>query len=155
MKQQIFLLINSMLFRRVLGSLAVSCHDIEVLWFCIVTKYVCFNLLEPKVISLCHQYRAWTACTSVLSDQALYCWLTNFSEIIMDRSKKNGRWLIFLRNSAGLMVNLHENKYWLYTRYRWYDEIMVVLVNYYVPFEEEGVYCFANVGLSVCLSVGR
>jgi hypothetical protein len=23
------------------------------------------------------------------------------------------------------------------------------------PFEEEGVYCFANVGLSVCLSVRR
>ena len=23
------------------------------------------------------------------------------------------------------------------------------------PFEEEGVYCFANVGRSVCLSVGR
>ena len=30
-------------------------------------------LLELKVISLCHQYRARPACTSVQSDQALYC----------------------------------------------------------------------------------
>ena len=35
-------------------------------------------LLEPKVISICHQYRARLACTSVQSDQALYCWLTNY-----------------------------------------------------------------------------
>ena len=35
-------------------------------------------LLEPKGIRLCHQYRARPACTSVQSDQALYCWLTNF-----------------------------------------------------------------------------
>ena len=35
-------------------------------------------LLEAKVISLCHQYRARPAFTSVQSDQALYCWLTNF-----------------------------------------------------------------------------
>ena len=34
-------------------------------------------LLRPKVISLCHQYRATPAGTSVQSDQALYCWLTN------------------------------------------------------------------------------
>ena len=34
-------------------------------------------ILEAKVISLCHQYRARPACTSVQSDQALYCWLTN------------------------------------------------------------------------------
>ena len=30
------------------------------------------TLLEPKVISLCHQYRARAACTSTQSDQALY-----------------------------------------------------------------------------------
>ena len=36
-------------------------------------------LLEPKEISLCHQYRARPACISVQSDpEALYCWLTNF-----------------------------------------------------------------------------
>ena len=32
----------------------------------------------PKVNRLRHQYRARPACTSVQSDQALYCWLTNF-----------------------------------------------------------------------------
>ena len=38
------------------------------------------NLLEPKVINLRNQYRARpaSACTSVQSDQTLYCWLTNF-----------------------------------------------------------------------------
>ena len=35
-------------------------------------------LLEPKVISLCHLYRARPACISVQSDQALYYLLTNF-----------------------------------------------------------------------------
>ena len=36
------------------------------------------TLILPKVISLCHQYRARPTCTTVQSDQALYCWLTNF-----------------------------------------------------------------------------
>ena len=46
------------------------------------------------MISLCLQYRARSACTSVQSDQALYCWLTNFKfssrypKMIMDSSKK-------------------------------------------------------------------
>ena len=35
-------------------------------------------LPTPKVISICHQYRARPGCTSVQSDQTLYCWLTNF-----------------------------------------------------------------------------
>ena len=35
-------------------------------------------LLTPKVTSLCHHYRARPARTSMQSDQALYCWLTNF-----------------------------------------------------------------------------
>ena len=36
-------------------------------------------LPTPKLISLCHQYRARPpACTSVQSDQAQYCWLTVF-----------------------------------------------------------------------------
>ena len=44
------------------------------------TKIMMFKLtlilLEPKVISFCHQYRPRPVCTSVRSDQALYCWLT-------------------------------------------------------------------------------
>ena len=35
-------------------------------------------LSEPKMISLCHQYIVRPVCISVQSDQALYCWLTNF-----------------------------------------------------------------------------
>ena len=35
-------------------------------------------LPTPKVISFCHQYRARPACTSVQSDQSLYCWLIIF-----------------------------------------------------------------------------
>ena len=35
-------------------------------------------LPTPKEVSLCHQYSARPACTSMHSDQALYCWLTNF-----------------------------------------------------------------------------
>ena len=34
----------------------------------------CWN----SVISLCHQYRAKSACTSVQSNQGLYYWLINF-----------------------------------------------------------------------------
>jgi hypothetical protein len=36
------------------------------------------TLLEPKVISLCHQYKVRSACRSVQSDKALYCWLAYF-----------------------------------------------------------------------------
>ena len=45
-------------------------------------------LLEPKVISLCHQYTARPACTSVKSDHTLYC-LTDQLHVIthLDISK--------------------------------------------------------------------
>ena len=36
-------------------------------------RYLTLILPTPKVISLCHRYRAKPACTSVQSDQALYC----------------------------------------------------------------------------------
>ena len=54
-------------------------------------------LLEPNVISICQQYRARPACTSMQTDMALYRWPTNFKldhldipKIIM-RSCKNGK----------------------------------------------------------------
>ena len=34
--------------------------------------------VEPQVISLCQQYRARLACTTMRSDKALCCWLTHF-----------------------------------------------------------------------------
>ena len=37
-----------------------------------------YPVLEPKVISLCQQYRAMPSCTAMQFDQALYCWPTNF-----------------------------------------------------------------------------
>ena len=45
-------------------------------------------LLKPKEISLCHQYRTRPACTSMQSEQALYCWLsTNFILISQTRAQ--------------------------------------------------------------------
>ena len=48
--------------------------------FCLIVQIKVLNLslLEIKLISLCHQYRARPACISMQSDQALYRWLTNF-----------------------------------------------------------------------------
>ena len=45
-------------------------------------------LLNPypagtKMISLCYQCRARPVCTSVQSDEALYCWITNFQVFIL------------------------------------------------------------------------
>ena len=51
-------------------------------WYMYVRTYwdISFlTLLEQKVISLSHKYRARPACTFVQSNQALYCWLANFS----------------------------------------------------------------------------
>ena len=48
-------------------------------------------LAKQRVISLCHQYKARPACTSMQSDQALllYCWLTNIdiTKMKMDIAK--------------------------------------------------------------------
>ena len=44
---------------------AYSCNTI-------ITSSITLILLEPKVISLCHQYIARPACKCVQSDQALY-----------------------------------------------------------------------------------
>ena len=55
------------------------------------------TLIQLEVISLCHQNRtrSASACTSEKSDQALYCWLTNFKslKLIMGNSI-NIRWII-------------------------------------------------------------
>ena len=65
-----------------LGSLI---HSLSSFFNLFLFYTVLFNLClltlnqpKPKVISLCHQYKARPACTSVQSDQALCCWLTNF-----------------------------------------------------------------------------
>ena len=73
-----------------------SCHVILWIWAdifhkinqnmtLVIDKYVYISLSltlflpeSLEVISLCHQYRTRLACTSVQSDQALYCWLANF-----------------------------------------------------------------------------
>ena len=61
-------------------------------------------LLEPKVISLCHHYRARPACTSVQSDQVIL--LADQLEVpilipLKIKFKKWKWWLFHLRNSAG------------------------------------------------------
>ena len=72
--------------------------------------------LEVKVISLCHQHRARPSCTSMHSNQFLYCWLINFLikislKMIMDRSK-NGRWIIPFQKFSRLRVKkkTHQQK---------------------------------------------
>ena len=62
-----------------------------LLWLCAFLVILNLILLEPKVIRLCHQYRARLACTSMQSDQALYCWQTNFKVGIMLYKKDNGQ----------------------------------------------------------------
>ena len=44
-------------------------------------------LLEPRVISLCHQYRSRPDCASMQSDQAVYCWLINCNAIFLISQK--------------------------------------------------------------------
>ena len=48
--------------------------DFKQIWH--ISMNLTLILLEPEVISLYHQYRPRPHCKSVLSDQALYCWLT-------------------------------------------------------------------------------
>ena len=56
---------------------------------------------KPKVICLCHQYRARSACTyrlcSVQSDQQLQVFILIFLNMI-GGSSKNVRWLIIFKN---------------------------------------------------------
>ena len=60
-------------------SFALLCFHIIYVTTCIHSFLsFCERLPTPKVISLCHQYWARPACTSVQADQALYCWLNNF-----------------------------------------------------------------------------
>ena len=81
------------------SNIAYTC-----LFYCIFV----LTLILLKLITLCHQYRARSACTSVHSDQALYYWLTNFQvliliclKLIMDSAKKMESGLQHLRNSVG------------------------------------------------------
>ena len=69
-------------------------------------------LLELKKINLCHKYRAWPAFTSMQSNQALYCWLTNFKVLILTSLKmtmkcyKHGRCIIQFKKFSRLRVRL-------------------------------------------------
>ena len=47
-------------------------------WKSVPLNNLTLTLPKLKEISLCHQYRARIACTSVQSDEALYCWPANF-----------------------------------------------------------------------------
>ena len=75
-------------------------------------------LLESKVISLCHHNRARPACTSVQSDQALYCILADQLKILIlifpknnNDSSKNGDWNIsFFKEFCRLRVNHCRNQ---------------------------------------------
>ena len=77
-----------------------------------------FTLLELHVISRCYQYRVKWVCTSMLSVQDLYCWLTNFKvffliflNMIMD-SFKYRRWIIPFKKFSRLVVNIEHSYFW-------------------------------------------
>ena len=55
--------------------------------------------------SLCHQYRARPVCTSMQSDQALYCWLTSYQVIILISLK-------MIMDSSKFSYSVMNNFYW-------------------------------------------
>ena len=80
--ENIILVLNTSMYRHTMKTYARKCTELsEQLAFPeqeIDPVLLTVILPEPKVISLCHEYRARLACTSVQSDQTVYCWLTNF-----------------------------------------------------------------------------
>ena len=74
-------------------------------------SFLTLILLEPKAISLCHQYSARPACTSMQSDQdetilladQLQRFHPDIPKIIID-SSKNGRWIIPFKKFNKLRV---------------------------------------------------
>ena len=77
--------------------------------FCTLT----FILLELKVISIYHQCGARPAFTTVQTDQALYCWMTNFLILISLKvvmsTPKNESWVILFKKFSRLRVNVPLN----------------------------------------------
>ena len=96
------------------------------------------TLIPPKskVISPCHQYRARPACTSVKSDQALYCCLTNFQVLILiplnmiKDGSKNVRWIIPFKKFGLISSGLYNR-----------SQGVVVLYYYKYPVIQL-VYCY-------------
>ena len=77
----------------------------------------------PKVTSLCDQNWSRPACTSMKSDQALYCWPTNFKFTswfpkILD-SSKNGRWTSPFKKLTRLRVHYY-NSCVNYVKYKYF-----------------------------------
>ena len=70
---------NEILVRNLVNPYpARTCHHYRARPACLTRFCTVWDLVNPypagpKVISLCHQCRARSACTSVESDQALYC----------------------------------------------------------------------------------
>ena len=63
-----------------ISDYAVQYRGFNILLFSNSTgefPFLTLILPTPKVISICHQYRARPACIPMQSDQALYCWLAN------------------------------------------------------------------------------
>ena len=71
-----------------------------------VTQFLTLILPTPKVMRLCHQYRARPACTSLQADQALYCWLT--SGFHLDISKyNNGQCMVKVNEVQSHIIQLY------------------------------------------------
>ena len=71
-------------------------------------------LLEPEVNSLFHQYRARPVCTSMQSDQALYCWLTTHIPKMIIDSPINVKLIIPFKKFSRLRVKKIAFVYYLF-----------------------------------------
>ena len=86
--------------------------------------------LVPKMINLCHHYRARSAYTSVQSNQALYCWMTNLSSHLdipkmkMD-SANNGRWINPFMKWVNVLVHYKWNNFMSYLMFVGYSSGVV------------------------------
>ena len=87
---------NEGTYYRYIGITVYQKHLFSIVQMPVILYFHPNILLELKVISFCHQYRARLACTSVQSDQALYCCL--FPKI--------GRWFIPFKKFSRLRGNL-------------------------------------------------
>ena len=76
---------------------SVVCYYIYISVFCDLYINLTLILLEQKVISLCHQYRARPACTFVQSVDILN----------NDNGQKKGRWIIPFKKFMLLTIIKH------------------------------------------------
>ena len=98
-----------------------------------VFHYLTLILPTSKVISLCHQYWARPACTSMQSDQDLYYWPTQLQVFILIslkmimHSAKNGRWIMPFKKFGMIRVNVYLYFIWKGVKLFYYGNLFVII----------------------------